>query len=159
MEVPNVCFAISSSTVCLNVLLSVLLLPRRNRSFRPRFLVPLLHTSCARRLCPFKFPLTTFSLSGPWRQCPLRGARMARQVIPLRAVADFVRDPPPPWIRFFSCQWRPTARCQCSDSFHWSLLFRGPLMHRYGGWLITLKTDLRRFLARRRLLPLGFHFF
>jgi hypothetical protein len=50
--VPTVCFAISRSTVFLKVLLSALLLPRRNRSITPLFLMPLLHSCCAQRLLP-----------------------------------------------------------------------------------------------------------
>jgi hypothetical protein len=45
---PDCLLCNSCSTVCLKVLLSILLLPRRNRSFRPRFLMPLLHSGCAR---------------------------------------------------------------------------------------------------------------
>jgi hypothetical protein len=68
-KVLTVCFAISSPTVCLKVLLSVLLLPRHNHSFTPRFLMSLLHSSCARCLFwnvrPFEVPLVTVSLPGP----------------------------------------------------------------------------------------------
>jgi hypothetical protein len=66
MEVPTVCFAISSSTVCLKDLLSVLLLPRRNRSSRSRSLMPLLHSSSTRHVFsnvhPFEVLPATLSL-------------------------------------------------------------------------------------------------
>jgi hypothetical protein len=84
MEVPTVCFAVSSCTVCLKVLLSVLLFPRCNRSFRPWSFMPLLHYGCARCLflnvCPFEVPLATLSVPGPWQPCPLHDAEMARWV-------------------------------------------------------------------------------
>jgi hypothetical protein len=51
-EDPTVLFTISSPTVCLKALLSVLLLPRCNCSFRPQFLMQLLHSCCAPRFFP-----------------------------------------------------------------------------------------------------------
>jgi hypothetical protein len=69
IEVRTICFATSSSTLYLKVLLSVLLLLRYNRSFRPWFLMPLLHSGCAQHpfpnICPFEVPLATLSLPGP----------------------------------------------------------------------------------------------
>jgi hypothetical protein len=63
------CFAISSPTVRLKVLLSVLLFPRCIRSFTPQFLMLLLHSGHARCLfpnvCPFQIPPVTLSLPGP----------------------------------------------------------------------------------------------
>jgi hypothetical protein len=133
MEIPTVCLVIFSTTVWLLVLLSVLLLLRRNSSFRPRLLVPLLHSSYSRRLLPsvhpFEVPLATLSLPGPWRPCPLRCAVMARRVILLRMAVSVFRDPPSPWVPFFSCWRRPTARCLSPyRSFSALTIFSRPLL-------------------------------
>jgi hypothetical protein len=137
MEVPTVCFAISSSTVCLTALLSVLLLPRRNCSFRPRFLTPLLHSDCARRLFPNIHPFRGSSCNnvpGPiflsslfdrrslWPR-PLRRAIPAWRVIPLQAMANFFRDPPSPSVLYFSCRRRPMATCRTTHRFFSALTF------------------------------------
>jgi hypothetical protein len=90
-----------------------------------RFLIPLLQSGSARRLFPnvrpFRVPCTTLSLvhffrrlcstDGPLWQRPLRRHAPARRVIPPQVAANFFRDPPLPWVGFFSCRLRPTARC------------------------------------------------
>jgi hypothetical protein len=55
---------------------------------------------------------------------------MTQCVIDLQVAAFFFWDPLLPWVRFFSCQGRLTARCQSplsvlysSDSFHHSFYF------------------------------------
>jgi hypothetical protein len=120
-------YVTSSAMICLRVSLSVSLFPRRSCCFRPRFLIPLLHFCCARCLfanfVPLRVPrikpsnVRFFSVvssrpSGPLWLCPLRGAGMARWVICRRKAANIFRDPSSPWVRFFCCRRRPTARCR-----------------------------------------------
>jgi hypothetical protein len=95
-----VCIAISSFTVCLKVLLTILLLPRCNRSLGPgplcRCCIPVAPDVCSRMSVLSRFLLQHLSLPGPSRPCPLRGAGMARRGIGLRTVPNFFRDPPSP---------------------------------------------------------------
>jgi hypothetical protein len=48
--------------------------------------------------------LHLFSTLHPSSSRPLCRAGAARHVIPLRAAANFCRDPPSPWVRFFGCR-------------------------------------------------------
>jgi hypothetical protein len=146
----------SISRICLQVLLSFLLLPSRNLSFRLLFPIPLLHSSFTWHAFPnvrsFEVPLATLSLPGPWRPCSLGGAEMAWRVIRLGAATNLFRDPPSPYVRFFSCR-HPMARCRSlhpPPSVFWQFslrpFFRDLLMHRYGpylrwGWLVPYSLD------------------
>jgi hypothetical protein len=125
MEVPTVCFATFYSTVVLKVLLSVFLLPRRNRHLEPRFLILVTLSGYARRLVPndraFWVLGTTLALPCLWRPCPSVSVGMARRVNRSRAEANFCRDPPLPWVHFCSCWLHPTPRCQSPCRF-----FRAP---------------------------------
>jgi hypothetical protein len=126
MEVPTVCFAISSCTVCLKVLLSVLLLPRSNCSFRPWFLMLLWHSSRAQHLFqnvhPIKVPLISLSLVQffhrlclticPLWPLPLGYAVPALQIIHLWAAANFFQDPSLLCVHFCGCQRLSTATFQ-----------------------------------------------
>lgn len=98
---PTIHFTTSSKKFFLRTSLTVPLLPRRNRSFRPRFLMPFLHS------CPFPCLLSTVGSS---RLPILRCSVPARQVISLRAVAISFRDLPSPWVRSFSFRRLPMAR-------------------------------------------------
>jgi hypothetical protein len=68
MEVPTVCFRISSSTFGPKVLLNALLLPSSSRSCKSRSLISLLHSWLVRCLLssvrPLRAPLATLSLPG-----------------------------------------------------------------------------------------------
>jgi hypothetical protein len=92
MEVPTVCFAISSSTVCLNFLLSALMLPRRNRSFRPLFLMPLLHFGCPQRLFP---SVSSLGASPAWSLTTLSLARCRNGTAGLRSAGGSQLLPEP----------------------------------------------------------------
>jgi hypothetical protein len=67
MEVPTTCFATSSYKAFLMILLSVVLLPRRNRLLEPWFLIQVMLSGFAWRLFPnvhlFEVPLATLSLA------------------------------------------------------------------------------------------------
>jgi hypothetical protein len=92
IKVPTVFFTTSSSTVCLKVLLSVVLLPRCNRPFRPQFLMPLLYSGCARHL--FLNVFSRFLL----QHCPFQ--------VPDKCVPCTVQE----WHGVSSlCGWRPTS--------------------------------------------------
>jgi hypothetical protein len=75
---------------------------RHSCHLTPWSFIPLVHSSLFHHL---------FSTVGPLWQRPLCRAGMARHVIHLQATANFFRDPPSPWVHFFSCQRCPTARC------------------------------------------------
>jgi hypothetical protein len=83
------------------------LLPRRSCSFKCWSPISLLHSW---RICCFLSsirhlgaPLSILSQPGPWRPCPLHGAGMAWQVIPLWVAANFFQGPPSPWVRSCIC--------------------------------------------------------
>jgi hypothetical protein len=101
MEIPTAHFTTSNLRVCLTVLLNALLLPRRSCHLAHRFFIPLFHSG------PF---WCLFSDVSPLWPCPLCRAGTAWRVICLRAMANFFWGPPSPWVCFFGCQRRPTAR-------------------------------------------------
>jgi hypothetical protein len=105
----------------------------------PWSLMPLLHSVCPRHLFPYvrpsEVPLATLSpvqffrrlcsTVGPLRPRHLGLATPARWVIFLRAAAKSFRDPPSPWVRFFSCRRRPMARSRPRTAS--SVLLKFPL--------------------------------
>jgi hypothetical protein len=128
------------------------LLLRCNHSFRPQFLMLLLHSNCAGCLFPnvrpFEVPLASLSLvwffhhlhstvSLVWL-CPLCCATTVQQVIPLQVVVKFFQDSPSSWFHFCSCWCHTMARCHSPYCFfsaltvHFSLLFRDFWMLHYG---------------------------
>jgi hypothetical protein len=107
VEDPTSRFSIFSSTVFLNILPDVPSFLRRGCRLAPLQFIPLLQSVSVR---PSGAPLATLFLPGPWRPCPLPGAEMGRQVTCLRALTNFFRDPPSPWLRFFGFRRRFTTR-------------------------------------------------
>jgi hypothetical protein len=96
----SLCFPDIAPVSCFPLLtLLVVSFVRHSCITEPCFLMTLLHSGCARRLLPnvnpFWVPCTTLS----W-PCPLRRA-LQHGVFPLRAAANFFRDPPLPWVRSF----------------------------------------------------------
>jgi hypothetical protein len=85
---PTIRFSISSSTVFLKILLDVF--------------SSALYSTVAFRVLPFSL-----------LDCrSLRHAGTARLVNRLRPVANFFRNPLSPWVHFFGCRLRPSARCR-----------------------------------------------
>jgi hypothetical protein len=99
--------------VFLMVLLNALSLPRRSCHLAPRLFIPLLQSGRVRHLLLSVRPFRVSSCNIiPDDRAPWRGAGMALRVIRLRPTANFFRDPPPPWVRFFSYRRYPTAKCR-----------------------------------------------
>jgi hypothetical protein len=149
MEVLTVFFANSNLWVCPLASYNVSLLPRHGShlllhplmllpvilSFLRcschlalRFLMPLLHSGLFHRL---------FSDISPLWPCPLHCAGMSQQVIRLLVAANFCWDPPSPWVHFFGCRLRPTAR------------FRSPYWSSSASTVSTAATSLRTMLCYR----------
>jgi hypothetical protein len=164
MEVPTVCFVNSNSRVCPWAPCNVLTLPRCKfclllcplglllvvASFlrcscliTPWSLIPLLNSSCARRLflnVHSRWVLgTVLPLSCPWQPCALHCANPGMEGHPFAGGSHLL---PRPTISLGLFLWLTTAPyskmpvpillLQCSDSFHSSLLFRDLLMHHLG---------------------------
>jgi hypothetical protein len=154
---------------------AILLLLRCPHSFRPRFLMPLLHSSCARCLFPnvYPFEVSLATLSLVWFFCrlcltvglvwlsPVCRATAAWRVIPLQAAAKFFQDSPSPWVHFCSCWRHPMARCHSPYCFfsaltvHCGLLFRDFWMLHYGLHFFWIYLQLLR--IGLRLLSPGLH--
>jgi hypothetical protein len=102
LEIPAARFTISSSRAFLNVLL-------RSCCLRPRALIPLSHSGCARWLLLnvrlFSVPGVTLFLPCPWRVS-------LTPCHPLRAAANFFRDPSLRWVRSFGWPRHPATRCR-----------------------------------------------
>jgi hypothetical protein len=93
---------ISSPIVFPKILPDVLSFLRRSCSFKSRFLIPLLHSGCARRLFPevrcFWVPRLCWSLEA----VSLVRSRNGTAGKPSWGRGNFCPDPPMPWVRFLS---------------------------------------------------------
>jgi hypothetical protein len=91
------------SLMPLPVVLSFL---RRSCHLASQSFIPSMPSIFARLLFPnfhaFWVCGRTLSLPCPWQQCPLSCAGISRWVNRPRVAANFVQDPPLPWVRFLA---------------------------------------------------------
>jgi hypothetical protein len=141
MKVPTICFATSSSTVFLKILLSAVPLPwhgschllctlmplpvvlsflRGSCYLEPWFLIPVMpsgfaqFSSCTSIFSSFPlphYPWSIFSVISVWPSVLYKRVPYATQGTPLHAATNFFWDPPSPWVHFFIWPRRLIARC------------------------------------------------